>query len=281
MTTASGGLLNSDLRANGWRKLVPADGVVTAEMMIETIAEVYDLDDYIADRLEFSYRSYDGQKGQEKIVRYTDHSVIPSGTRRHEPTGHEQIPVTLDDVILQVRYKAGDIVEEDVSCDSEFMLGVMDRVGIALRAAFPWVKPEELIYLVMDNAGGHGTDVAWETYTADLEEKHKVRIIRQCPRSPETNLLDLGIWMSIQAAVEKEMYMKRGDIHALAVAVKNAWETRLSENAFKNVYERLQNVLVMIDEDKGGNAKVEAKRGKLFRKLELRDDDSESDVDED
>jgi hypothetical protein len=87
--------------------------------------------------------------------------------------------------------------------------------------------------------------------------------------------------MSIQAAVEKEMYMKRGDIHALAVAVKNAWETRLSENAFKNVYERLQNVLVMIDEDKGGNAKVEAKRGKLFRKLELRDDDSESDVDED
>jgi hypothetical protein len=150
----------------------------------------------------------------------------------------------------------------------------MDRVGNALRAAFPWVKREEFV-------GGHGTDVAWETYTADLEEKHKVRIIRQCPRSPETNLLDLGIWMSIQAAVEKEMYMKRGDIHALAVAVKNAWETRLSENAFKNVYERLQNVLVMIDEDKGGNAKVEAKRGKLFRKLELRDDDSESDVDED
>jgi hypothetical protein len=36
----------------------------------------------------------------------------------------------------------------------------------------------------------------------------------------------------------------------------------------------------MIDDDKGGNAKVEEKRGKLFRKLELRDD-SASDVDED
>ena len=60
---------------------------------------------------------------------------------------------------------------------------------------------------------------------------------------------------------------------------KNAWDTRLSEKAFKNVYERLQNVLVMIDDDKGGNAKVEEKRGKLFRKLELRDD-SASDVDE-
>jgi glycine cleavage system regulatory protein len=52
-------------------------------------------------------------------------------------------------------------------------VGVMDRVGNALRAAFPWVKREEFVYLVMDNAGGHGTDVAWETYTADLEEKHK------------------------------------------------------------------------------------------------------------
>jgi cell shape-determining protein MreC len=44
--------------------------------------------------------------------------------------------------------------------------------------------------------------------------------------------------------------MKRGDIQALATAVKNAWDTRLSEEAFKNVYERLQNVLVMIDETK-------------------------------
>jgi hypothetical protein len=133
----------------------------------------------------------------------------------------------------------------------------------------------------MDNAGGHGTDEAWEAFTKDLEVSCKLWIIRQCPRSPETNLLDLGIWMSIQAAVEKAMlYMKRGDIHALAVAVKNDWDTRLSEKAFKNVYERLQNVLVMIDDDKGGNAKVEEKRGKLFRKLELRDD-SASDVDED
>jgi hypothetical protein len=62
---------------------------------------------------------------------------------------------------------------------------------------------------------------------------------------------------------------KRGNIQALAKAVKNAWDTRLSEEAFKNEYERLQNVLVMIDDDKGGNAKVEEKRGKLFHKLEL------------
>jgi hypothetical protein len=57
--------------------------------------------------------------------------------RRHEPaTGNSRIPVTLDDVILQVRYKAGDIIEEEISCDSEFMLDVMDRVAKALRDSF-------------------------------------------------------------------------------------------------------------------------------------------------
>jgi hypothetical protein len=51
--------------------------------------------------------------------------------------------------------------EEDISCDSEFMLGVIDRVGKALRESFKWVnrlikwvKPNEWIYLATDNAGG-------------------------------------------------------------------------------------------------------------------------------
>jgi hypothetical protein len=116
----------------------------------------------------------------------------------------------------------------------------------------------------MDNAGGHGTDEAWEAFTKDLEVSCKVWIIRQCRRSLETHLFDLGIWVSIQAAVEKAMYMKRGDIHALANAVNDDWDTQLSEKTYKNVYDRLHNVLVMIDDDKRGNAKVEEKRGASF-----------------
>jgi hypothetical protein len=44
-------------------------------------------------RLEFSYRTYEGQQGKEKIARYTDDSPIPSGMRRHEPaTGNKRNP---------------------------------------------------------------------------------------------------------------------------------------------------------------------------------------------
>jgi hypothetical protein len=112
----------------------------------------YDLEDYTADRLEFSFGSYEGQKGKEKIVRYTDDSLsrtcIPSGTRRHEePAGNNQIPVTVEDFILQVVHY---IVEEDVSCDSDFMMGVMDRVGKALLAAYKWVKLDEWVHWARD-----------------------------------------------------------------------------------------------------------------------------------
>jgi hypothetical protein len=214
-------ILNSELRENSWRHTIVPDGeAVNCEDLKELVVGEYGLDDYIAERLEFSYRTYAGNQGQEKIVRYGDTDLVPSGTRRLNPDSHDVIPVTINDVVLQVRQIVGDEVEEDVSCDSAFMLGAMDRVGQSLRRAFYWVRQNEWIYLVMDNAGGHGTNEAWETFTQNLETKYKVKIIRQCPRSPETNLLDLGIWASIQAAVEKRMFLRWGDTEALANAVK-------------------------------------------------------------
>jgi len=72
---------------------------------------------------------------------------------------------------------------------------------------------------------------------------------------PET-ILDLGIWMSIQVAVEKKMNLRSGDKEALAKAVTDAWENSLSVEAFTKVYNRLQNVLALTKEDKGGNELV-------------------------
>lgn len=56
----------------------------------------------------------------------------------------------------------------------------------------------------MDNTGGHGTNEAKEKYTKILKLFH-IEIIWQVPRSPETNMLDLGCWMSIQSAVVKNI----------------------------------------------------------------------------
>ena len=117
----------------------------------------------------------------------------------------------------------------------------------------------------MDNAGGHGTNDATAQYTRLLWDEFKVQVIWQVPRSPETNMLDLGIWMSIQAAVTRVHHKRRCHADALAKSVQDAWDNYLSPNAFKNVHGRLRIVLQCICDDGGGNSLVESKRGKLFR----------------
>ena len=105
-----------------------------------------------------------------------------------------------------MRKEIGDEVEVDCSCDSEYMLHAIDQVGKAIQNAYHWIAMETKCYLVMDNAGGHGTNDAIQQYTNNLRKNYNIAIIWQVPRSPYTNVLDLGIWMSLQARVEREHF---------------------------------------------------------------------------
>jgi hypothetical protein len=155
--------------------------------------------------------------------------------------------------------RIGDEVDEDASCDSKFMLECMPRLGAALRERFHWVPPNETIFLCMDNAGGHGTNDAKRQYI-DLPKAFKVEVIWQAPRSPETNMLDLGVWMSIQSALMKVHNGRRCHHDALAKSVEDAWNGYLSQEAFYTVHKRLRAVLACVVEDSGGNRLGESKR---------------------
>ena len=60
------------------------------------------------------------------------------------------------------------------------------------------VVNKEIIYLVMDNTGGHETNESVLEYSVYLEEKYNIVVHHQVPWSPETNMLDLGTWMTVQ-----------------------------------------------------------------------------------
>jgi hypothetical protein len=49
------------------------------------------------------------------------------------------------------------------------MLENIPTVGAKIRRIVPWVPPAQEIYLVMDNAGGHGTEKAVDEYTKVLK----------------------------------------------------------------------------------------------------------------
>ena len=76
------------------------------------------------------------------------------------------------------------------------MLETIPQIGRELRKKFHWIPSSQLIYLSLENAGGHGINEAKEKYTAGLLE-YNIEIIWQILRSPETNMFDLGVWMAV------------------------------------------------------------------------------------
>ena len=118
---------------------------------------------------------------------------------------------------------------------------------------------------MLDSAGGHGTNEAITKYKADLERDFKIILVHQIPQSPDTNALDLGIWMSLQSAVEKSHRLMRGDPEALHQTVLKVWDEVASEEAFVKVFDRLKKNYALIKKNGGGNDLVEEYRGKKGR----------------
>ncbi len=188
----------------------------------------------MSNKLVIGYEAYTRQRVKKwKALSPTD--VIYELGMRTDREG-VQVPITMNDLKLFVQEEAGDEVEGDVSCDSTFMLEKILESGEALRASFHWVPDDKTIYLFIDNAREHGTNDATAGYTGILWNKFKVEVVWQVPQSPETNMLDLGIWMSIQAAMTRVHYKRRCSHDALARSVVDAWNKYLSPDAFKNVF---------------------------------------------
>ena len=114
----------------------------------------------------------------------------------------------------------------------------------------------------IDNAGGHGTNDAIEQYRELLFRKYKVQLLHQVPNSPETNLLDLGVWRAIQSLVEKLSFCGRHDANVLDKTVQQAW-LQFPAATVEKVYQRWLLGLDLIMKDNGGNRLVETHRGKL------------------
>ena len=115
----------------------------------------------------------------------------------------------------------------------------------------------------MDNAGGHGRKDIKGKYANTLKEKYNIQVEWQCSCSPETNMLDLGFWRSLQASVEHMHQSKNPeDVEALARSVEDAWLTFDDSGAkMGRIAERWYKVLDLIILGQGSNELVEKNRG--------------------
>ena len=101
-------------------------------------------------------------------------------------------------------------------------------------------------------------------------KKYNINILWQVPRSPYTNVLDLGYWSALQSAVEREHFGKCGTTHSLMRSVMRAWQTSDDSNVLSKIFDRLETVLLNILDGDGKNDLVECSRGRSLEKKNWR-----------
>ncbi len=247
--------INDDIKSGGWRQLYPDDPNIIVSEFLGIIANNYDLEEEVEERLCLRYDTY--PRGEKMTVTLGENELLL--VRQIIKENGERRALTIDDLTLHQRLEAGTVVQEDIDCDSDCMRDVMPCIGAAIRQKMNCVPENETIILVMDNAGGHGMIEAIQQYTRHLLENYNIEIIHQPPRSPETNPLDLGVWRSIQSLVEKKLYHKTTVADALAQSVTEAWR-HLPEDTISSVFGKVPEVLQKIIDDDGRNDLVEGRR---------------------
>ena len=99
-----------------------------------------------------------------------DNNIAPSKIRRQDDVNLPSEFLLLDYVNVKVRYRVGDEVEEDASCDSNYILSAVNHLGEAIRKAYHWIHISQKCYLAVDNVGGHSTNETITSYTEVLNE---------------------------------------------------------------------------------------------------------------
>jgi hypothetical protein len=196
----------------------------TVGELLDAIGTHYGIEEETHNRLGLTFES----KARVHMIRHTldydNEDELLLDNRSIKPKTGAKRDIMASDLTLVVVKKPGDTYEADCSCDSTFMLETMEQVGKAIRAYF-WFLPMFItIYLIIDNAGGHGTNDAKRQYANFLLANYNVQLIFQVPNSPETNLLDLGVWRALQSLVERLSFQERYDPDVLAATVYEAWE---------------------------------------------------------
>jgi hypothetical protein len=268
--------VNELIRTGAWKDEC-YNTISVGELAIR-LQEKYALDHSVTHRICVSYHTFGPASKTKKMVRLSKNDIILDNRMFRCTPGTDERILTLDDVDIHVEVPAGTHVEEDCTCDSDFMLDIIRDVGSNIRRSFWWLSDSTVIHLFMDNAGGHGSNSARKEYVRILQDEYKVQIIWQIANSPETNMLDLGAWVTIQCIVAHMHRGKRMHKDALCKTVNNAFES-LDSSKLASIGKRWIRVLDLIVVGKGSNDLVEQCRGLTTSLADLPDLDYD-DIDE-
>ena len=202
----------------------------TIQDVFDLIVQAFNL--YPLSFLAFSYKNYQPNNNNSTTTTKTNYKWIRLNhykqnkllLQNHTITTSNGTtrPLTFNDLVLHKNILPGKILYRDFSCDSVYIISVVCDIGQAIRNSFHFAPAHVPIYLIMDNAGGHGTIQAKSDFVSILQKEYNVIVDWQVANSPESNMLDLGAWMLMQSCVEMLHNNKVMEENVLTSGIRNA-----------------------------------------------------------
>ncbi len=149
----------------------------------------------------------------------------------------------------------GDVYYVNVNMDGELFMDMMrDQVIPAILEKCAWAKK---VIVQMDSAGGHRIGQTVDALNKIGKKSHpRIEFITQPTRSPDTNVLDLGIWNSMKSRVVEVKY-DRSETESMTQRIINSvmdmW-AKYDKAKLNNIFITLTAVLQEIEKCKGGNS---------------------------
>jgi transposase len=152
-------------------------------------------------------------------------------------------------------HERGDVYYINANMDGDLFLEmVKDKLIPAIIKKCQWAKK---VIVQLDSAGGHRVGETLEAFNKiGKKSKPPIEFITQPTRSPDTNVLDLGIWNSMKSRVAEVRYDRKATEsmnQRIINAVSDMWED-YDPAKLNNIFITLTAVLEEIEKDKGGNS---------------------------
>ena len=125
--------VNVLIKNGGWKAIVVIK--ITMYENAVLISQLYDVEDAVVDQLVFAYRVvFIGETGNQTLKCLTNNSTIAGALYcNNKESTVPKVPLTIDNIKLQMRTSCGTIVEKNCWCDSSYMLTAMVWVWKATR----------------------------------------------------------------------------------------------------------------------------------------------------
>jgi hypothetical protein len=118
------------------------------------VVEYYELEEDIELTICIRYMTHVGVNRTRTWVRLCEHERIEDQQTRTEKGVQQQL--TIDNAKLFCYLQWGMMVEQEMNCNSQYMLEKMPIIGAEIHHKMPFIPQDTTINLIMDNAGGHG-----------------------------------------------------------------------------------------------------------------------------